>query len=94
MLEYLKDRILDELADSVDYMKKAVEFKGTNDGCIFRILSEAEAEHAGKLTSIFNQNEKKEDHKKEHCQMLQEIMDAYTDSMASLESLKKIYYMV
>lgn len=94
MLEYLKNRILDELADSVDYMKKAVEFKGTNTGCVFRILAEAEADHAGRLTSIFNQNEKKEDNDEEHCKMVQEIMDAYVKRMASLEALKKIYYTV
>lgn len=95
MLKYLKDHILEELDGSVDYMKKAVELKGTNEGCVFRMMSEMEAQHAGNLTKIFNKTEKPKDvTDSEYSMMQKEILDAYTSNMSSLEILKKMYYMV
>lgn len=92
-LKETKNRILDEVKDSVAYMEKAVENKGTEWGTWFCMMSKNENEHANILLKIFTKAEKPETvTEAEHKQMYKEIMDEYIDGMTKIESLKKLYW--
>lgn len=93
MMEYLKNHILDEIDDALNYMEKAVEYKGTQYGCTFRMMSEAEAEHANALTKIFNTMEKPDElPAASYADMNKEILNKYSNSMGKLEAMKKLYW--
>jgi len=93
MLEYLKNKVIDELKDSVEYMRKAVETKGETCSHIFCMLSKQESEHATELVKCFTAAMKTDKSSDEtHAKMYQEIMDAYITNMGTLEGLKKLYY--
>lgn len=88
-MKNLKERILDELNDSVMYMEKAVENKGTKWSSYFCQMSKNELEHANILLKMFNEAEPQEGtsetaHK--------EVLDGYVKTMTKLEGLKKIYW--
>lgn len=93
MLTYLKDHILEEVDDALDYMSKAIEHKGTPDGCTFRKMSEMELEHANALTNMFREVEKPEDMShEEYGNTQKQVLDKYVDAMSKYEAMKKIYY--
>ena len=93
MLEYLKEHILDEIDGANDYMMKAVEKKGTPCGETFRVLAEAETQHANHLYHIFSKHEKPEDMPEaRYSEMLKSILDKYSTGMAKFEALKKLYW--
>lgn len=93
MLTYLKDHILDEVDDALDYMSKAIEHKGTPDGCTFRKMSEMELEHANALTKMFKDEKKPEGMTDEEYGTTQkQVLDKYIDAMSKYEAMKKIYY--
>ena len=95
MITYLKDHILEEVDGAMDYMKKAIEHKGTPDGCTFRKMSEMELEHANALTRMFKDQTKPEDMTDEEYGNTQKmVLDKYIDAMAKYEAMKKIYYQV
>lgn len=94
MLKYLKDHILEEVDDALDYMSKALEHKGTPDGCTFRKMSEMELEHANALTHMFRNMEKPADMSSEEYGANQkQVLDKYVDAMAKYEAMKKLYLM-
>ena len=93
MLEYLKDHILDEIEGAEDYMTKAVEHKGTEYGCKFRKMAEMELEHANAMTAMFRKMEKpKSMTDAQYSEMLKGILKAYSEGMANIEALKKMYW--
>lgn len=93
MMEYLKNHILEEIDGAIDYMEKAIEFKGTDKGYIFRQMSEAEAHHANTLTKIFNSMDKPDEVNDAHyADMNKEILNKYSTSMGKLEAMKKLYW--
>ena len=87
MLEYLKTHILEELEGATDYWTKAVEYKDTEWGCNFCKMAEMEIEHASMLTKMMSKekNPKNSD-------AFKEVLDAYTDHMAKIEAMKKLYW--
>lgn len=89
MLEYLKDHIIEELMGATEYWTKAVEHKGTKEGCTFRTMAEAEIEHANKLTKMMT-NEKNEPD--EYTIAYKDVLEAYTTYMNKIEVLKKLYW--
>ena len=92
MLMYLKNHIVDEINGALDYMQKAIEHKGTYEGCTFRSMSEAELEHANKLTHMFRSAEKPSDMTdKEYADAQKSVLDAYVDAMGQIEAMKKLY---
>lgn len=93
MLKYLKDHILEEVDGAVDYMTKALEHKGTKDGCTFRKMAEMELEHANALTKMFRDTEKPNDMTSEEYAATQKaVLDKYITAMGHIESMKKLYY--
>lgn len=93
MLEYLKEHIMEELDGALDYMTKAVEHKGTNEGCTFRKMSEMELEHANSLTKMFKNTEKDADMTdKEYAAAQKDVLDGYVNTMGQIETLKKLYW--
>jgi hypothetical protein len=93
MHKYLKDRILDELADAVAYMEKAVEHKRTDIGKAFCHMSKNEIEHANMLYKIYSREEKPADlPDAEYSAMTKAIMDAYQSGMGRIEAAKKLYW--
>lgn len=93
MLKYLKDRILDELADAVAYMEKAVEHKKTDIGKLFCRMSKNETEHANVLYKIYSNTEKPATvTDAEYSAMTKAIMDAYQSGMERIETAKKLYW--
>ena len=95
MITYLKDHILEEVDGAMDYMKMAIEHKGTPDGCTFRKMSEMELEHANALTRMFKDQTKPEGMTDEEYGNTQKmVLDKYIDAMAKYEAMKKIYYQV
>lgn len=93
MLEYLKNRILEEIDDAINYMEKAVEMKGTRYGCCFYQISEQEATHANMLTKIFNSMDKPDEvNATRYAEMNKEILDKYSSSMSKLEQMKRVYW--
>lgn len=92
-LKDTKERILDELADAVEYMEKAVEHKGTEWGSWFCSMSKNELEHANLLLKMFNKAEKPDSlTEAAHTDMYKAIMDAYITHMNKIEALKKLYW--
>lgn len=93
MLEYLKEHILEELDGALDYMTKAVEHKGTNEGCTFRKMSEMELEHANALTKMFKNTDKDVGMtEKEYSAAQKDVLDGYVDTMGKIEAMKKLYW--
>lgn len=94
-ITYLKDKIIDEVDGAIEYMTKAIEHKGTTDGCTFRKMSEMELEHANALTKMLKEQEKPEGMTdEEYGNTYKMALDKYADSMAKYEAMKKIYYQV
>lgn len=92
-LKELKENIVEEVHDAVKYMNNAVEYKHTEWGELFCMMSKNELEHANILLKIFYKSEKSDTiTDSEHTKMYKEIMETYTDSMSKIESLKKIYW--
>ena len=93
MLEYLKNKILEELNDAVDYMSKALETKGHPCSSKFYAISMDETKHAGALTKTFSSIEKPATvTDAEFAKMYKDILDAYTSSMGRFEEMKKLYW--
>lgn len=93
MLKYLKEHIIEEIDGAIDYMEKALEYKGTTHGCTFRAMSEMELEHANKLTHMFKSQEKPEDMTDaDYANCQKEVLDKYVNSMATIEAMKKLYW--
>ena len=92
-IKELKDRIIDELSDAVEYMEKAVENKKTDWGAWFCSMSKNELEHANILLKIFNKLEKPENiTEAAHTEMYKSIMDSYITHMNKIEALRKLYW--
>ena len=93
MLKYLKDHILEEIDGAIDYMTKAIEHKGTSEGCTFRKMAEMELEHANALTHMFKDTEKSSDMSNEDYAAIQKaVLDKYINAMTQIEAMKKIYW--
>ena len=93
MLKYLAEHITDELDGAVDYWTKAVEYKGTDEGCKFRMMAEMEIEHANAMLKIFRNTEiPKAMTDADYGQLNKAILDAYTDSMTKIDAMKKMYW--
>ena len=93
MLKYLKDHIKEEIEGAVDYMTKAVEKKGHRCGEMFRQMSGMELEHANSLLKMFRAEEKpKTITDADYAEMYKEILDAYSEGMGKIETMKKIYW--
>lgn len=91
-LEYLKEHILDELDDAVDYMTKATEHKTDWMGKYFFNIAEQETVHANTLATMFNKVEKPANiSEADHNKMYHAIMDKYSDTMARYEQLKRFF---
>ena len=94
MLAYLKDHIVEEIDGAIEYMQKAVKYKGTMCGETFMRMAKMETEHASALYKMFQKHEKPATvSDKEYSAMLKEILDKFSDGMEKFESLKKLYYM-
>ena len=89
MLDYLKDHIVDELNGATEYWTKAVEHKGTKEGCVFRSMAEAEIEHANKLTKMMTDEK---NNTTEYTTAYKDVLEAYTTYMNKIETLKKLYW--
>lgn len=93
MLTYLKDHIIEEVDGAIDYMKKALEYKGTSEGCMFRKMSEMELEHANYLTHMFHKTEKPEDMTDaDYAAVQKAVLDKYVTAMGQYEAMKKLYW--
>lgn len=92
MLEYLKTHIVDEIDGAIDYMMKAVEYKGSQNGRYFYKMSEMEVEHANCLTKMFRTIDKPDDiSDSAYAKLLKDVMDSYATSMTKLDVLKRLY---
>lgn len=96
MLKYLKDHILEEIEGSIDYLEKAIELKGMqhpNAAGKFYRMSEMELDHANCMTKMVGEfkmdNGSSDSEEKE---LYRGILDAYSNGMAKIEALKKLYY--
>lgn len=93
MLKYLKDHIVEEIDGAMDYMKKALEYNGTQTGCIFRQMSDMELEHANALTKMFKDMDRPaEMTDNEYSAVQKEVLDKYVTSMGQIEAMKKLYW--
>ena len=92
-IKELKEKIIDELSDAVNYMEKAVEHKESEWGHWFCSMSKNELEHANILLKMFNKSEKPEGiTESAHNDMYKSIMDSYITNMNKIEGLKKLYW--
>lgn len=95
MLNYLKEHITEEIDGAMDYMAKAVENKGTSDGCIFKKMADMELEHANALTKMFEKQKKPSNITDADYGTAQKaVLDKYINSMSKIEAMKKLYYQV
>jgi len=93
MLTYLKNHILEEVDGAMDYMTKALEHKGTKEGCTFRKMAEMELEHANALTKMFRDTERPENMtSEEYANTQKAVLDKYISAMGQFEAMKKLYY--
>ena len=93
MLTYLKDHIIEEVDGAIDYMKKALEFKGTPEGCKFRRMSEMELEHANALTEMFKDEKKPATMSDaDYADTQKTVLDKYITAMGQYEAMKKLYW--
>lgn len=95
MHEYLSNHIHEEINGAMDYMTKALEWKGKNKDIAakFYKMSEMEVEHANCLTKMFNSVDKPENiSDADFSNMQKNIIDAYTQSMSKIEAMKKLYW--
>ena len=93
MLKYLKEHIVEEVDGAVDYMKKALEHKGTPDGCAFRKMAEAELGHANELTKMFHETERPANMTSdEYAEVQKAVLDKYITAMGQIEAMKKLYW--
>ena len=93
MLKYLKEHIVEEIDGALDYMSKALEHKGTPEGCTFRRMSEMELEHANALTKMFKDTEKPEGMTdSDYAEAQKAVLDKYVNAMGTIEAMKKIYW--
>lgn len=93
MLKYLKEHILEEIDGAMDYMKMALEHKGTSDGCMFRKMADMELEHANALTKRFKDEPKPENMTEEEYGATQKaVLDKYINAMTSIETMRKLYW--
>lgn len=95
MLSYLRGRIVDEIDDANNYMRKAIENRGKPCGHVFAELAEQESKHAGALYyNIFSKLEKPADMPdKDYSVLLKEILDKFSSGMQEFEAQKRIYMM-
>lgn len=92
-LTEIKENIIEEVHDAVKYMNNAVEYKDTEWGEYFCMMSKNELEHANILLKMFNKIKKPESvTDAEYAKMHKDIMETYTTDMSKVESLKKIYW--
>jgi len=95
MLKYLKDHILEEIEGSIDYLEKAIELKSTqhsNAAAKFYRMSEMEIEHANCMTKMLGEFKMDNDSSDSEAKELYSgILEAYSNSMAKIEALKKLY---
>ena len=89
MHNYIKNHILEELEGAVDYWTKAVDYKGTHIGEIFKNMAEAELEHANSLLEIFNTLEPYNDYIEDR--MYKDILNAYGKAMYKIAQLERLY---
>jgi len=90
MYKYLKEHIIEELEGAEDYWKKAVHYRDSEIGHIFREMANTELQHANALFKIFNNlNEQKS--MSTLLEYYEEIVAAYDTIMHNIEELKKIY---
>jgi len=95
MLTYLKDHIVEEVDGAMDYMTKAVEHKGTSEGCIFKKMADMELEHANALSKMFKEQKKPSDMTDvDYANTQKTVLDKYINVMTKIEAMKKIYYQV
>lgn len=93
MLTYLKDHILEEIDGAMDYMTKAIEYKGNPCSEKFYRMSEMEIEHANAMLKMFNTYEKpKTVTDAEYSAMQKAILDAYSNNMVKFNEMKKVYW--
>lgn len=93
MLKYLKDHIVEEIDGAIDYMTKAIEHKGTKDGCTFYKMAGMELDHANALTDMFKDEEKPADMtSEEYANTQKAVLDKYINAMTQIEAMKKIYW--
>ena len=93
MLDFVKERILDELKDALVYMEKAVENKKKECGKVMYHVAEEELKHANYMLKVFRMTEKpKSVTDLEYSQMQKEILDAYSEDMSKYEMMKKLYW--
>lgn len=93
MLKFLKEHIVEEIDDAITYMTKAVENKGTSEGCTFRKMADMELEHANALTKMFKEEEKPDDMTSaEYAEVQKGVLDKYITAMGQIEAMKKLYW--
>lgn len=93
MLKYLKEHILEEIDGAMDYMEKALEHKGTSEGCTFRKMADMELEHANALTNMFRDEPKPESMTDEEYGATQKaVLDKYINAMSAIEAMRKLYW--
>lgn len=93
MLAYLKDHILEEIDGAMDYMSKAIEYKGNPCSEKFYTMSGMEIEHANALLKMFNSTEKpKTVTDTEYSAMQKAILDSYSNNMSKYNEMKKLYW--
>ena len=95
MHEYLSRHIKEEIDGAIDYLTKALELKGKNPDMAakFYRMSEMEVEHANCMTKMFNCIEKPDTlTDQEFSAMQKQIIDSYSQSMSTIENMKKLYW--
>ena len=92
MLEYIKNHIVEEVTDAVEYISKAIEHKDDVWGRCFYKMAENEIEHANILTKMIGKatlpNDVSESKREE---ILREVINVYSDHMNHYEAMKKMF---
>ena len=93
MLKFLKEHIVEEIDDAITYMTKALEHKGSPEGCTFRKMADMELEHANALTKMFKDTERPDDMTSaEYAEVQKGVLDKYITAMGQIEAMRKMYW--
>ena len=95
--DYLKNKIILELDESIDYIKKAIDLVGSRDDWAdkFRIMSENKQKEALELYTMFTQLYSENKKKDAYITSIRDaVMDIFSDKMTKVENYKVTYNLI
>lgn len=92
MIEYLEDKIKEELSDANGYMDKALELYPNAMCEIFYKLASSETTHANTLFHMFLGLKPSKEEKDKYCSAMKSVSECHSTEMRAFEYKKSMFH--